>query len=168
MKVTKNTKLVDFQYAVGLITEDSRAELIAQAQGLFGEYWQTTIGNFFAMGKGDFESVGINVTMPQYMTVLQYYYIEGFKDFCETFSTTMDNLKVKQSPEESRAAAACLPMSMEEGMLTFVRAYFGLPSFKAAEQVPLCDFLIAKKDKYNEQVFERTLQKIQTSKYTHK
>jgi hypothetical protein len=57
-----------------------------------------------------------------------------------------------------------LPVEWQEGMLVFVRAYFGLKSFGEAENVTIGDYLLAKKDEYNSTIFQRNMAKIQTQK----
>ena len=70
--------------------------------------------------------------------------------------------------DEIRAQKTCLKVSVAEGILLFVREYFSLHSFGEAENLPLSDYLIAKKDNYNKVMAQREYAKIQNEKIKSK
>lgn len=80
----------------------------------------------------------------------------------------MQDFALKETAE-SRQAARGLPQFNEtEGLLVFVREYFGLHNFTEAEEVTLADVFLAKKDAFIKASFERNYNEIIIKKNTLK
>lgn len=94
------------------------------------------------------------------ITVLEIYWISGFKEFIEGFLKTLENLNIKETPEERQASTFCISSSFQESILIFTRNYFNLTSFEAVGEIKLGEYLIAKKDSYNKVMFEKSYNKI--------
>lgn len=142
------------------VTDESHKELMAQAAKIRDPY-TLTLAEFFSCCDGDFGCVikdMINLTTGEAL------WLEMFQKFVDDFSKILEKLVVPQTPEQKQASANCLPVEWQEGMLVFVRAYFGLKSFGEAENVTIGDYLLAKKDEYNTAIFQRNMAKIQTQK----
>lgn len=142
------------------VTADSHKTLMAEAAKLRDPY-TLTLSEFFACCEGDFGCVVKDTKNPTTGEVL---WLEMFQSFVDDFSKILERLVIQQTPEQKQASANCLPVEWQEGMLVFVRAYFGLKSFGDAENVTIGDYLLAKKDDYNTNVFQRNMAKIQTQK----
>ena len=142
------------------VTDESRKALMEQAAKIRDPY-TLTLAEFFACADGDFECVIKDVDNP---TTGEALWLEMFRDFIADFGKILERLVIPQTPEQKQASANCLPVEWQEGMLVFVRAYFGLKSFGEAENVTIGDYLLAKKDEYNTAIFQRNMAKIQTQK----
>lgn len=159
IKVDKNTKYADFQFYDDYILNSSREELTAASIEEMGDYYDIKIGDFIQLmhlTEADIEQ--------RFDTVFAVYWLRGFKDFLEDFVKTVNNLTVKQTAKEAAASDVCYDVDFDEGMLVFTRSYFGLHSFKEAEEITIGEFIMAKKDAYNSTMFERKLSDITMSK----
>lgn len=94
------------------------------------------------------------------ITVFEYYWILGFKDFIEEFIKILKNFEIKETPEENQAGKFCYESTFQESILIFTRNYFNLPSFEAVGELSLGEYLIARKDNYNKIMFEKSYNKI--------
>lgn len=142
------------------VTDESRKVLMERAAQIRDPY-TLTLAEFFACADGDFECVIKDVANPSTGEAL---WLDVFKVFMTDLGNILKKLVIPQTPEQKQASANCLPVEWQEGMLVFVRAYFGLKSFTEAENVTIGDYLLAKKDEYNTTIFQRNLAKIQTQK----
>lgn len=146
------------------VTEESRKAMRKEADKIKPVY-QLTLAEFFDCCKGDFSCAVKNKDNP---TAGEVFWVEHFGDFLKEFATILERLSIKQTADQKQASAGCLPVEWQEGMLVFVRRYFGLRSFTEAEQVTIADYLLAKKDDYNSVIFDRNLSRIQTNKIRKK
>jgi hypothetical protein len=142
------------------VTDDSRKVLMEQAAKIRDPY-TLTLAEFFACCEGDFSCV---LKDQNNITTGEGLWLETFRDFVADFCKILERLVIPQTPEQKQASANCLSVEWQEGMLVFVRAYFGLKSFAEAENVTIGDYLLAKKDDYNANIFQRNMAKIQTQK----
>lgn len=142
------------------VTDESRKMLMERAAQIRDPY-TLTLAEFFACADGDFGCIIKDVTNPSTGEAL---WLDVFKVFMTDLGNILKKLVIPQTPEQKQASANCLPVEWQEGMLVFVRAYFGLKSFTEAENVTIGDYLLAKKDEYNTTIFQRNLAKIQTQK----
>ena len=138
------------------LTEKSRKELSAAAKNI-RPMWELKLGEFFRICDGDFACV-IDKENPLLWQVL---WAEQFPKFVEEFTSVVAHLTLEPTPEQKAAAAGCLPMEWQEGILIFARSYFGLPSFAAVEELTLGDYILAKKHEYNTALTERNMHKQQ-------
>lgn len=142
------------------VTNESRKALMAEAAKIRDPY-TLTLAEFFACCEGDFVCVMKDTENP---TTGEGLWLEIFRNFLNDFGKILERLVIPQTPEQKQASANCLPVEWQEGILVFVRAYFGLKSFAEAENVTIGDYLLAKKDEYNSTIFQRNIAKIQTQK----
>lgn len=146
------------------VTDESRKELMEQAAKIRDPY-TLTLAEFFSCCEGDFGCVIGDI---ENLTTGEGLWLDCFSDFLSNFEKILKRLLIPQTPEQKQASANCLPVEWQEGMLVFVRSYFGLKSFIEAEKVTLGDYLLAKKDDYNTRLFQTNLAKIQTQKIRKK
>lgn len=142
------------------VTDESRKALMAEAAKIRDPY-TLTLAEFFGCCEGDFGCVMKDTENP---TTGEALWLDVFRVFIADFGKILERLVIPQTPEQKQASANCLPVEWQEGMLVFVRAYFGLKSFGEAENVTIGDYLLAKKDEYNSTIFQRNMAKIQTQK----
>lgn len=168
MKVSKRTPFIQIAGFLEYIKDDSQKELKEQAEKEIGLCWDLTFREFFELSSGDFTCKGIDVTKPEELTALQFFWCERFRCFVDEFAASMERLTIPQSPEAAAAAKACMSVTFEESVVVFCREYFGLHNFADAYDISLGEFLIAKKDAYNKAVFEKKMAEIQEAKYKRK
>lgn len=158
MRINANTRYEDFSAFEGIITEESRNELEKAAENVYlgaDGFWGLTIEKFLSIQKHGIEVIG----WKNDGSVYSKFFVDALQKFVDLFTKSLENLTVQPTPQEQKASNGCLKVTFAEGMLTFVHAYFGLHSFREAEQITLGDLLLAKKDAYNEAVFNRNLAK---------
>lgn len=146
------------------VTNESRKALMQEAAKIRDPY-TLTLAEFFACCDGYFGCVVKDIERP---TTGEGLWLEMFSGFIADFGKILERLVIPQTPEQKQASVNCLPVEWQEGMLVFVRAYFGLKSFSEAESVTIGDYLLAKKDEYNTNIFQRNMAKIQTQKIHRK
>ena len=160
MEINLSEKYGLYADILPFVTDESRKELLKKVAEIRNPY-TLTLAEFFACAQGDFSCVVKDAENPTTGEVL---WLEMFQSFVDDFSKILERLVIQQTPEQKQASANCLPVEWQEGMLVFVRAYFGLKSFGEAENVTIGDYLLAKKDEYNSTIFQRNMAKIQTQK----
>lgn len=142
-----------------LLTAKSREELSDAAEKV-RPMWDLKIGEFFRLCDGDFAFM-MDKKNPLLWQVL---WAERFPQFVEEFANVVARLTLEPTPEQKAAAADCLPMEWQEGILIFSRSYFGLHSFAAVEELTIGDYILAKKHDYNTALAERNMHKQQMQK----
>lgn len=142
------------------VRKKERERLYKVAQGHIGLcYGALRVGDFFACLRNDFSVIGVCSTWND-CTVYQYIWAMGFVEYGKAFAKLLGRLVPPMTPDERAAQSACVQVSMEEGILVFLRGYFGLPSFSAAEDLTVNELVMAKRDTYNRAVYETKLRKI--------
>ena len=160
MIITDNTKYADFAPFEEVITQASIQDIKGAAERKFKNCYELTIDEFFGVCGGDYSLLG-DLTEP---TVLQVYWLKRFADFGDELAKACERLKIEPTPEQAQANNGCVPMTAQESMLCFTREYFGLPSFYAAGERTMGEYLTARKDKYNEARQRRNFEEIQKRK----
>lgn len=164
MKVTETTKYREFLQFEGYVIPESVQALKQAAERKFKPCHLLTIAEFWGVSAGNYELLG-DMTDP---TVLQVYWMLRFKEFCEAFTKTLEKLQPPQTPEQAQAASGTVEIPPQQSMLIFVRDYFGLRSFAEAEQCTLNEYILAKKDKYNQAVMQHNYLNLQKQKIKKK
>lgn len=164
MKIDLSKPYSKYADILPFVTDASRKELMEQAAKIRDPY-TLTLSEFFSCCEGDF---GCVISDIENLTTGDGLWLECFSDFLSNFEKILKRLLIPQTPEQKQASANCLPVEWKEGMLVFVRSYFGLKSFSEAENITLGDYLLAKKDDYNTRLFQSNLAKIQTQKIRKK
>lgn len=165
MRITEKTKYKEIAGIEQYFTPKTVAAIKEKAEQRFGAMYDLTFAQFYACSNDDFADMLGDAKEP---TVLQVYWRKRFDEFVKEFTETLKKFTVPHTPEEEQAAAAMIKTDWAEGMLVFIRNYFGLQSFRAAEQITMGEILIAKKAAYNEAIFRKRLMKIQTAKFNRK
>lgn len=169
MRITSKTLYKDFAPLEPYISEEEKKRLQdAVVSDKFGKngMWDMKIGDFVKCCNGDVSPLVEDVNKSE--RVADIYVLRAFSSFVEEFIKVVENVTPKPTSDEIRAQKTCLKVSVAEGILLFVREYFGLHSFGEAESLPLSDYLIAKKDNYNKVMAQREYAKIQNEKIKSK
>lgn len=170
MKVTHKTRYTAFVGVEKYLQRDAESALYESAQKRFGRYEDMTFAEFLRAADGEFDSLLDEQIGRRWVwrrkdwkadpSVLQVYWIKGFGEFAKSFAQTLDNLQVPQTAEEKTAGDGLPKMTFAEGMLVFIRSYFGLPSFEQAEKIKIAEIMIAKHDAYCNAMFQKKLNAI--------
>ena len=99
------------------------------------------------------------------LSVWEYFLLIRVGEFVQEFFHILEGFTIKQSVEEQIASNGLPKLNGTEGILIFVRSYFGLRSFSDAEKITLADVYLAKKDAYIQGMFERRYNKQIENKY---
>ena len=164
MQVIKSTKYWRLEPIEYLLTEEQKSALMAAAEQVFGSMYDLTFAEFWACSNGDFSILG-DISNP---TVFQVYWQKRFEQFVKEFAEALKRLTIAQTPEEAQASQGLVKVTWDEGILTFLQQWFGLRSYKEAEQITIGEILIAKRAAYNREKFQRQMSKIQMSKLNKK
>lgn len=144
--------------------EDSKKRLQDYADSVYGSPWSLALRDFFALSEGDLSYIGLAKEDYMKANVCQYVWMKSFRECVEQVTEILKSLQVPQSPESQRASKACLKMGFKEATLVFTRRYFGLHNFTEAENIPLGDFIVAKKDDFNGNIYQYRMSEIQKAK----
>lgn len=165
MRVTERTKYRHFEQYEDVLSEKTKADLTAAAEKVFTPMNDLPFVHFFECANGDFASV-LGDTSDA--TVLQVYWARRFEKFVEEFAQAMKRLTLKQTTEEMQASEGLVEIGWAEGVLVFVQKYFGLKSFREAEQITIGEIIIARRAQYNQDKFQRQMAAIQAKKLQRK
>lgn len=152
--VTFETKMSDLAPFNDYLKPSTVAELKKAAEGSYGDPWGMTVGELLTFMRGDFSAIGVSRSDTD-MKVLQFYWIESFREMAEALEKTFKALQPPQPKGAVEFSKACKPMTFEESSLVFLRDYFHLHTFEEARRLPISDLLLAKKDRYNQAAFEK-------------
>lgn len=161
MQITRETIYTDeFAALAPYLTAQTRSELVRAAQDIYGDFWGTTLDEFVALSEGQVPNF-VNEDVP---TVLQVYWMQGFKDFVQEYVLQLQRLQVPKSAQEQAAESGLIKVPMSEGLIVFTRNYFGLKSFEEAGKKTVLDYLIARRDVFNSAMFNKKLAEMRASK----
>lgn len=164
MVITEQTKYSEIQAAEVFFTDVTKRQLSEAACSVYGDPWQLGIGQFVTLTTGDTSHLG-DMTDP---TVMQVYWLHAFRDFVADFEKALKRLTIPKDAQEIAAEDVLIKVSMAEGMVVFARSYFGLTSFAEAEKVSMMDYLMAKRDAYNQAAYNKRLAALRAAKYNRK
>lgn len=158
MIITERTPYEDYVQQERVASDETAAQIHAAACRYYKQYAELTIDEFWGLMAGDFSLLG-DTTKP---SVLQIYWQRGFEEFCKTLTKTLERLVIPENPnKEAEIQRGCVEMSAQEGMLIFVRSYFGLPSFYAAGKRTMGEYITARKDDFNKTMTKRNFEALQ-------
>lgn len=143
---------------------DSLKRLQADAESVYGSPWSLTLRDFFALSKGDLSFIGLTAETAIQASVRQYIWMKEFKEVVEQVTAILKRLQMPSNPDQERASSKCLSTNFEESALIFARRYFELHSFSEAENTTLSDYIVARKDDYNNNIFRWAMAEIQKNK----
>ena len=164
MRITERTKYAKIAHIEKYFTARTIDGLKSAAEAKYGAMYDLPFATFWACQNGDFDHLG-DLTNP---TVLQIYWCKRFAEFQEDFAKQLQACTLPPSADETAANNGLLPVNFAEAMLVFMQSFFGLHSFKEAEQITLGELLIAKRAQYNRDKFQRNLAAIQRKKFGKK
>lgn len=160
MRVSKRTKYKNFIKIEPYLSAQSIEDLKKASEKACGNMYDLTFGQFYNCVNGDFSHV-LNEKEP---TVFQIYWVKRFADFAPEFAKKLQALTLPPTEDEKRASSNLLKVDWSEAVLVFLRGFFGLSSFREAEQITIGELLIAKRAQYNQDKYTRELSKIQRQK----
>lgn len=146
--------------------EESKNRLIEDAERVYGSPWGLALKDFFALSEGDLTYIGLEKADYIKASVRQYIWMMSFRECVERVTGLVNAFQVPLSDEAKQANEKCLKMGFKEVTLIFVRKYFGLRSFEEAENTTLSNFIVAKKDAFNNGIFQYAMNEIQRKKFT--
>lgn len=150
MTITSKTKYKDFEQYEAALTAEQLQEIKHAAEQQYKSCYMLTIDEFFGIIVGDYSILG-DMNEP---SVLQVFWLKRFADFCEEFAKSCERMSLKD-PTKQSLTNGCIEVEPQESMLIFVREYFGLPSFFAAGERTIGEYLTARKDRYNDAVMRK-------------
>lgn len=163
MRIDEKSTWAELAPVYDCITDECLQKIKENAlrlHGVDGDFLNLTVGDFIRIAGGDLSQFKLKDDGTAYEGV----FIRELQNFCESLVKLLESYTPAPTQDEKRANASCIETSMAEGLLIFVRGYFSLPSFEDAENVKLSELLIAKKDTYNNTMFARAINKIQSQK----
>lgn len=161
MRIDKNTLYIDFARVEKYLTPEAVEALKKSAERAYCSMYELTLAEFIACSNGNWSEVLGDVSKP---TVLQVYWCKRFADFTKEFTDTLKSLQAPLTADEQTASAGLPTQTFAESMMIFARGYFGLHSFKSAEQITIGEIVIAKRDTYINALYTRKLHNLQMKK----
>lgn len=162
--ITNKTLFNDVLFNSISKTERERVASVAVRYFIGCEFWEMKLGQFIKLVNGDFDAVKNDTIENGGLTIFGKLFIQSATEFIEKWANNYAKLTPTQTALEQQASAVCLKSTFAESLLIFARTYFGLKSFAEAEEIGIADLLLAKKDTYNEAVFRRKLNELETNK----
>lgn len=156
MKVDRHTTLEEFARWEPFIKDGDRERIKdAAVTDLFGD------GGFLNMRIGDLTTVIAGDPRPLYQsggrTVFDVWRVDAFSDFIDRLVKTLQGYVLPPTAESARIAAGIIPSTFVESVYLFTRKYFGLQSFEAADRIKVSEFLLARRDDYNDKLADRNM-----------
>ena len=138
------------------------------APNAFGfDFWQLNLSDFGELSQGKTPQRVVDYMYSK--TASEYVAKQkAFEAFIVEFSEALKKFTLKQTADEETASAACPPYLANEGLLVFVRQFFGLKNFTEAEKITLADVYLAKKSSYIAALYERRLNEAKDRKFKAK
>ena len=90
-------------------------------------------------------------------TVFDVYRVAAFGQWVNEFIAAIEALTLRPSAKQMAQSSGCKPLTFEESVYFFTRSYFGLKDFNSVRDLTVADYIMAKKDDYNHNVFERNI-----------
>lgn len=158
MKIDRYTKAKGFAPYADIIDESQRKAIKdAAVRSLFGDagFYRMSIGAMLDAMHGNYDGI----RQDDGNTVFDIMRVEAFKEWVDEFLEVVSGLTVKPTPKQLKNAFGTLPMTFDESVYVFCRAYFGLHNFDAVNTLTVGDYILAKKDDYNQRTIDNnTLQ----------
>lgn len=168
MSIDPTSPFVNHAILLENMDEASAARLQEDAESVYGSPWGLSLRDFFALIEGDFSHIGITKENFISASVRQYIWMKDFRECERSVTELLKAWQVPMTVEAQRASKNCLKMQPKEGVIVFVRKYFNLPNFEATMDIPLSDFILAKKDEFNNALFNYRMNEIQRAKFKKK
>lgn len=157
MRISEDTLYEEYAAVLPYISEQDKKRVAEAAQQKYGNYYALNFDTFFGLLGGDYSIIGNNPKG----TAFQVLWMQGFAQFVETLSKTLEKLTIKPSAKQMRAQEGTYAFDFKSNVLLFLRSYFGLHSFKEAGRLTIGEYLTARQDAYNTQLIQRNYERIQ-------
>ena len=164
MKIDPTSNFVPYIILLDNMDEESRQRLEEDAERVYGSPWGMRLGDFFNTIDEDWSYIGLTKDQFLTATVRQYVWLKSFYECEMRVAELLHSWQIPQSPDAQKASSKCLKMEPKESVIVFVRKYFGLKNFDETMDIPLSDFILAKKDEYNNSIFQHTMAELQKQK----
>lgn len=168
MLIDPTRRYIEYMLLLENMDEESSKRLREDAISVYGDPWSLPLRDFFALSKNDLSYIGVDAAHYYNATVRQFMWKKAFDECVKMVEAIVKKFQVPMTDEAKRASEQCEKMNFEESTLIFVRNYFGLRSFAEAENMPLSDYIVAKKDHYNNAMFKFAIGNIQRQKLSKK
>lgn len=157
-RIDRYTTAKDFADVEPYIDESQRQAIKdAAVRSLFKDagFYAMTIGAMLDAMHGIYDGI----RQDDGNTVFDIMRIEAFTDWLDEFLAVVERLTPKPTPRQAKNAVGTLPMTFDESVYVFCRSYFGLKSFDEVNALTVGDYVLAKKDDYNQRTIDNnTLQ----------
>lgn len=165
MRITERTKYSEIEPYEDLLTDATKSAITEAAEAFYVPMNDLTFVRFFECSNGDFYGVLGDVEDP---TVFQVYWAKRFEEFVKEFAKAMKSLTLKQTVDEIQASQGLVQVGWAESLLVFVQKFFGLKSFREAEQITIGEIVIARRAQYNQDKYQRQMAAVQAKKLQKK
>lgn len=164
MKIDAKTKWQEVEPIYAILKDadiEALKDTALRLHGVNGDFYTLTIEQFLTISGGDLKAFNLRGDGTAYERI----FIDELQAFLRDYINRLTSYSVPQTSDEQIAGKVCMEVTTGEGLLIFARSYFGLKSFEEAGKLTLAELLIAKKDNYNNIVYQRELQRLQTRKF---
>lgn len=168
MNVDPTEPFVKYAVLIDNADKPSLERLQEDAIRIYGDPWGLSLRDFFALIEGDMSYIGLEKKYFYKATVRQYIWLKAFHACEARVAELLNAWQIPQSADAQKASAKCLKMGAKEAVIIFVRRYFGLSNFDATMDIPLSDFVLAKKDEFNNGIFQYAMNEIQRQNFLKK
>lgn len=155
-KIDRHTTAREFAEIEPYVSDAQRAAIKdAAVRSLFGEagFYGMTIGAMLDAMHGNYKGI----RQDDGNTCFDIMRIEAFADWVDEFLDVVQRLTPKPSPKQMKNAAGTIKMTFDESVYVFCRAYFGLPNFDAVNGLTVGDYVLAKKDDFNQRTIDNNM-----------
>ena len=168
MIINPSDKYIDHIILLTNMDEDSKNRLREDAERVYGSPWGLALKDFFALSEGDLTYIGLERGRQLTASIRQFVWMHEFSEVVEQVIGILQKLQIPQSDDAKRASEYCLKSTSKESVYLFTRRYFGLRNFNEAAEIPLSDFILAKKDDYNSAIYQHAMNGIMRNKFKKK
>lgn len=168
MKITNKTKFRKIAKLLLLfpeITEQTKSQITRILPTDTFDYFGMTVKEFLQLQENKMPKKIERMLKNRRLTFFKYVEIlNTFEAGTKQFSAFIEKTNIEQSQDEAMASVGLLDLTAEESILEFLRGYFNLQKYEQAHEYTLYEFMIAKKNAYNRQLFEKNFANLQKNK----
>lgn len=166
MKISEKTLYTEPVFVAIKKEDKQRIKELATLHLLGCQLWEIELGLFLQFINGDFSATKVEQSAREAggLTIFIKLFVDGVAEFVSEFAEKYKNLTPMPNNDEKLAGRGCLEISFSENLLYFTRSYFGLHSFSDCEKIKVGEIIIAKKEVYNNIIFQRNFAEIEKQK----
>lgn len=150
--MTAATLWSDFAPYAEIVSEGSKAALRVAALQKYANVesiWELPCGLLAQVFGGD------DSWVPKSDTALAVLYVQAVADMRKQVGEVLQRFCIEPTAKERQWQNGCIEMTAGESIMVFVRRYFGLQSFKAAEKISVGEYIVARHEVYNDMLTQR-------------